>query len=66
MCDISAFGFKDDVSFARHLLEDAGVAAVPGSSFFDQRERGRQLVRFCFCKRRETLEEAGSRLARLQ
>ncbi len=66
MCDISTFGFKDDVSFARHLLEDAGVAAVPGSSFFDQRERGRQLVRFCFCKRRETLEEAGSRLARLQ
>jgi aminotransferase len=66
MCDIAAFGFKDDVSFARHLLEDVGVAAVPGSSFFDQPQRGSQLVRFCFCKRRETLEEAGHRLAKLQ
>jgi aminotransferase len=66
MCDISAFGYTDDVRFALHLLEDIGVAAVPGSSFFDQPERGSQLIRFCFCKRRQTLEEAGHRLARLQ
>jgi aminotransferase len=66
MCDISAFGYQDDVSFAAHLLEDIGVAAVPGSSFFDVPEGGRQLIRFCFCKRHQTLEEAGHRLARLQ
>jgi aminotransferase len=66
MCDISAFGYKDDVSFALHLLEDIGVASVPGSSFFEQPERGRGLIRFCFCKRRQTLEEAGHRLAKLQ
>jgi aminotransferase len=66
MCDISAFGYKDDVSFALHLLEEIGVAAVPGSSFFDPPERGSGLIRFCFCKRRETPEEAGHRLARLQ
>ena len=66
MCDISGFGFKDDVSFAMHLLEKIGVSAVPGSSFFESPERGSQLIRFCFCKKHETLEEAGRRLARLQ
>ena len=34
MTDISAFGFADDVAFARHLVKDVGVAAVPGSSFY--------------------------------
>ncbi len=34
MCDISRFGFKNDVAFCRHLVEDIGIAAVPGSSFF--------------------------------
>jgi aminotransferase len=38
---------------------------VPGSSFFSDREAGKQLVRFCFCKREETLLEAGLRLQRL-
>ena len=66
MCDISGFGFKDDVSFAMHLLEKIGVSAVPGSSFFESPGRGSELIRFCFCKKHETLEEAGRRLARLQ
>ena len=30
MTDISRFGFPDDVSFSRHLIEKIGVAAVPG------------------------------------
>ena len=34
MTDISAFGFPDDVEFARYLVKDVGVAAVPGSSFY--------------------------------
>src|SRR5262249_38119185 len=34
MADFSNFGFTDDYAFARHLLEKAGIAAVPGSSFF--------------------------------
>ncbi len=36
MADISGFGFADDVRFARHLVEDVGVAVVPGSSFFSR------------------------------
>ena len=65
MTDISAFGFPDDVSFVRHLVTEIGVAAVPGSSFFSAREHGRSHVRFCFCKRAETLAAAETRLARL-
>jgi len=65
MTDISDFGFADDVSFARHLIEDVGVAAVPGSSFFSDSSAGAALIRFCFCKKYETLEEAGNRLRRI-
>ena len=65
MCDISGFGFRDDVAFNRHLIEHAGVAAVPGSSFFSDPQAGSQSVRFCFCKKMETLEEAARRLRRL-
>lgn len=65
MADISGFGFPDDTAFAMHLLERAGVAAVPGSSFFSRSEDGHSLIRFCFCKKYETLEEARQRLKRL-
>jgi aspartate/methionine/tyrosine aminotransferase len=65
MTDISAFGFLDDVAFVRHMIHHAGVAAVPGSSFFSRPEDGSKLVRFCFCKRDETLNEAKLRLAKL-
>jgi aspartate/methionine/tyrosine aminotransferase len=65
MTDISGFGFSDDVSFVRHLIEDVGVAAVPGSSFFSDSNAGAALIRFCFCKKYETLEKAGDRLRRI-
>ena len=65
MTDISKFGFSSDVEFVMHMIRDAGVAAVPGSSFFNDRRDGAQMVRFCFCKKYETLEEAGRRLRRL-
>jgi aminotransferase len=65
MTDISAFGFDDDVEFARYLVKDVGVAAVPGSSFYSNASLGRSKLRFCFCKRDETLAEADQRLAKL-
>jgi aminotransferase len=66
MCDISAFGFSDDVAFARYLVEEMGVGAVPGSSFFSHPSDGEHLIRFCFAKKPETLEAAGERLQRLK
>ena len=65
MTDISAFGFKDDVDFTRHLIREVGVACVPGSSFYSDPALGSQQVRFCFCKKDETLMLAAERLRRL-
>jgi aminotransferase len=66
MTDISSFGFESDVTFARHLVEDGGVAGVPGSSFYADPASGRQRLRFHFARRRETLEKAAERLSRLK
>ncbi len=57
--------FVNDVEFVRHLIEKVGIAAVPGSSFFSQPELGKHLVRFCFCKKYETLERARQQLSLL-
>jgi aminotransferase len=66
MADISGFGFVSDIEFVRHLIERIGVAAVPGSSFFENPADGSHLIRFCFCKKYETLEAARERLVGLK
>ena len=66
MTDISAFGFQDDVAFTQHLVKEVGVAVVPGSSFYNNPKDGAQQVRFAFCKKLPTLEEAARRLQRLR
>jgi len=66
MTDISAFGFADDVAFTKYLVKEIGVAAVPGSSFYSDPRDGAKQVRFAFCKRDATLDEAGKRLKKLQ
>jgi aminotransferase len=66
MTDIGGFGFKSDVEFTRHLIREVGVACVPGSSFYSRPELGAQQVRFCFCKRDETLLAAAERLTKLR
>jgi aminotransferase len=60
--DIAGFGMTD-VAFARHLIESAGVAAVPGSSFCHA--GGETKLRFTFSKKEETLREACRRLEQL-
>jgi aspartate/methionine/tyrosine aminotransferase len=65
MTDISGFGFKDDMTFARHLVETIGVSAVPGSCFFANPHDGDQMIRFCFPKKPATLEAAAERLKKL-
>jgi aspartate/methionine/tyrosine aminotransferase len=66
MTDISAFGFADDVAFTKYLVKEIGVAAVRGSSFYNDPRDGARQVRFAFCKRDETLDEAGKRLRKLR
>ncbi len=64
--DISAFGFENDIKFTQHLIKELGVAVVPGSSFYRRPELGAQQVRFCYCKKDETLEAAAERLRKLR
>jgi aspartate/methionine/tyrosine aminotransferase len=66
MADVGPLGFADDMAVSRHLIEEIGIAAVPGSSFFSDPALGRHLLRFAFCKRLETLEAAGERFDRLR
>jgi aminotransferase len=63
MTDIRDLTADDDVAFVSRLIQDPGVAAVPGSSFFSRPELGRTKVRFAFPKRLETLRAAADRLA---
>jgi aspartate/methionine/tyrosine aminotransferase len=56
MAGIDSLSSSDDVAFADHLIEVAGVATVPASSFYANRELGRRQVRFSFPKRRQTIE----------
>lgn len=74
MTDISRFKLpakyrfaaeSPDVSFARYLVEQIGVACVPGSSFYNDARDGASQVRFTFCKKEETLAAAEERLAKL-
>jgi aspartate/methionine/tyrosine aminotransferase len=54
--------FGDDLSFCEHLITEVGVAAVPVSFFYEGRTFGTDMVRFCFCKKDETLNLAIDRL----
>lgn len=65
MANIAGLNAGNDVDFCRYLVEEIGVAAVPGSSFFSDPGLGKDWVRFCFAKKPETLEAAAERLARL-
>jgi N-succinyldiaminopimelate aminotransferase len=64
--DIRPLGSDDGVAFCRSLPERCGVVAVPNAVFYEDPERGRHLVRFTFCKRRDVLAEAATRLAALR
>ncbi|HWG03265.1 MAG TPA: pyridoxal phosphate-dependent aminotransferase, partial [Trebonia sp.] len=64
--DIAPLGEKDGVEFCLGLPERAGVVAIPTVLFYDNKEAGRTMVRFAFCKRPEILEEALKRLAVLK
>lgn len=66
MTDTSGFESPNDLSFVRYLIEEIGVAAVPGSSFYSEPCKGAHKVRFCFCKKYETLREAERRLSSLK
>ncbi len=56
--DIRELGETDDLDFCLRLPKEVGVAAVPMSLSWNQRLHGRHLIRLCFSKTDETLEQA--------
>jgi len=66
LADFSELSDLDDVTFAKWMTQEIGVATVPGSSFYSRKEDGRSFVRFAFCKKQETLDQAAERLSKLR
>lgn len=64
LADVSSLAQSSSLAAAVELLERTGVAAVPGSAFY-QGVEGDQFVRFCFALPMESIEEAAQRLGRL-
>jgi N-succinyldiaminopimelate aminotransferase len=64
--DIRPLGEADGHAFCLELPARAGVVAVPTVVFYDDKEVGRPLIRFAFCKRDEVIDEAAARLSRLR
>lgn len=61
-----SIGVQGDVALARRLTVDPGVATIPPSVFCDRPDLMSGYLRFAFCKRRETLEQAVERLERIR
>jgi len=64
MMDYSAISLEADIDFARRLLVENGVAAIPPSVFYHEND-DHHVLRFCFAKTRQTLEAAAERLCAL-
>ena len=65
LADVSRLPGADSSERAMHLLNTTGVASVPGQSFFTG-EDGNTIVRFCFAKEDDVIEDACRRLERLK
>lgn len=57
LLDYSAITDEHDEDFAKRLITDYKLASIPISSFNSKKENN-MMLRFCFAKKRETLEEA--------
>ncbi len=66
LAEIGGLGFKDDFAAADFILDEVGVAAVPGSSFYHRPQLGHRKIRFTFSKSDETIARAAERLSHLQ
>jgi methionine aminotransferase len=65
LADYSAISDEPDTEFAARLTREHGVAAIPISVFYEQ-PPDQRLVRFCFAKHDQTLEQAAGRLSALR
>lgn len=65
LADIQNFPYANATDFCRYLVKEIGVAAIPPGQFYINSHHGEKLVRFCFCKKWDTLHAAAERLQKL-
>jgi aminotransferase len=65
MADVSSVSGSDDFAKAMRILEETGVASVPGRAFYHD-DAGRNMVRFCYSKPLDVLQEAAQRIRKLR
>lgn len=64
LADVTRIPGQSSKEKAMFILNEVGVATVPGSAFYAS-DRGDNLVRFCFAKSKDILDDACSRLLKL-
>ena len=64
MLDYSGISREPDMEFAKRLTSNPGIAAIPPSVFYHNREDNK-VLRFCFAKKDETLQEAAELLCQI-
>ena len=62
LCSKLARKGETDTDFCYRITKEAGVTALPVSSFYVSGSAPRNLIRFCFCKDDQKLDNAGRRL----
>lgn len=62
--DYSGISDEPDLDFCKRLTTEFGVAAIPVSSFFSDL-KDEKVIRLCFAKTEDLLEQAGEKLARV-
>ena len=62
LADYSAISDEPELEFAKRLAVDHGVAAIPLSPFYEKPPTGQRILRFCFAKQDETLDNAIEKL----
>jgi len=58
--------FKDDLEYANHMIKTVGIAVLPASALYHDKELGKRKIRFAYCKRDVTIEEVGKRMRKLK
>jgi len=64
LLDYSVISDKNEMDFARWLIEEHKIAAIPISPFYHKKD-DHKVLRFCFAKKDETLVEAAEILSRI-
>jgi methionine aminotransferase len=59
--DYSSISKEKDTDFAIRLTKEYGIASIPVSAFYHQ-ATDNKLLRFCFAKKKETLEAAAEKI----